>query len=156
MRNSLGTVASQIETYMAFPLPRSQNSAPRRLIWSKNQSALMQITILTENCVSGDLAPHFSTWDGGVRCSHPESQIGRLIHPLSPPPVCIYSGVYVYRNIYMYVCVYHFWVKIRALVRLNLQRWTGFDLLIFFGVKFCSFLFFKFLSRPSELAPFKD
>ena len=103
MRNSLGTVASQIETYMAFPLPRSQNSAPRRLIWSKNQSALMQITILTENCVSGDLAHHFLTWDGGVRRSHPESQIGRLIHPLSPPPVCICSGVYVYMNIYTYV-----------------------------------------------------
>ena len=106
MRNSLGTVASQIETYMAFPLPRSQNSAPRRLIWSKNQSALMQITILTENCVSGDLAPHFSTWDGGVRRSHPESQIGRLIHPLSPPPVCIYTVVYMYIGIY--ICMYVF------------------------------------------------
>ena len=30
----------------------------------------------------------------------------------------------------------HFWVKIRALVRPNLQRWTGFDLLIIFLVKF--------------------
>ena len=29
-----------------------------------------------------------------------------------------------------------FWVKIRALVRPNLQGWTGFDLLIILGVKF--------------------
>ena len=30
----------------------------------------------------------------------------------------------------------HFWVKIRALMRPNLQGWTGFDLLIILGVKF--------------------
>ena len=29
-----------------------------------------------------------------------------------------------------------FWVKIRALVRPNRERWTGFDLLIISGVKF--------------------
>ena len=35
-----------------------------------------------------------------------------------------------------------FWVKIRALVRPNRQRWTGFDLLIIFLVKFWWFSFF--------------
>ena len=35
-----------------------------------------------------------------------------------------------------------FWVKIRALVRPNRQRWTGFDLLIISGVKFWWFSFF--------------
>ena len=30
----------------------------------------------------------------------------------------------------------HFWVKIRALVKLHLQRWIGFDLLTILGVKF--------------------
>ena len=30
----------------------------------------------------------------------------------------------------------HFWVNIRAFVRPNFQRWTGFDLLIVFWVKF--------------------
>ena len=35
-----------------------------------------------------------------------------------------------------------FWVKIRALVRPNRQRWTGFDFLIISGVKFWWFSFF--------------
>ena len=42
-----------------------------------------------------------------------------------------------------------FWVKIRALVRPNRQRWTGFDLLIIFLVKFWWFSFFWNLSSPS-------
>ena len=53
----------------------------------------------------------------------------------------------------------HFRVKFRALVRPNLQSWTGFDLLIIQGVKFWSFpLFFTFSLGPlePELALFKD
>ena len=34
-------------------------------------------------------------------------------------------------------------LKIRALVQPNLQRWTGFYLLIFWGIKFWQFSFFK-------------
>ena len=37
----------------------------------------------------------------------------------------------------------HFWVKIRALVRLHFQSWTWFDLLIIWGVKFWWITFFK-------------
>ena len=57
----------------------------------------------------------------------------------------------------------NFWVKIRALMRPNLQRWTGFDLLIISGpetrgLNSDNFLFFKtslvFSPSEAELAPF--
>ena len=52
----------------------------------------------------------------------------------------------------------HFWVKIRAPVRPNLQRWTWFDLLIILGVKFWWFSSFKptLAFLEAELTLFKD
>ena len=52
----------------------------------------------------------------------------------------------------------HFWVKIRAPVRPNRQRWTGFDWLILLGVNSEDFPFFKtsLALLEAELAPFKD
>ena len=53
----------------------------------------------------------------------------------------------------------HFWVKIRAVVRQNLPRWTGFDLLRVFWVKFWWFSFFFKSSvalLEAELTVLKD
>ena len=52
----------------------------------------------------------------------------------------------------------HFWVKNRAPVRPNIQRGTGFGLLIFLGVKLWWIHFFltSLALLEAELAPFKD
>ena len=42
----------------------------------------------------------------------------------------------------------HFWVKIRVLVRPNLQRWTEFGLLVIFWLNFDDFPFLLLYTHP--------